>query len=128
MVQCRQDPPVVRGVSVIPDLRVCGAVKFDNGNIVPSRRAHRLGRRVYRLDGPRIAGREVCIHGCRIGSERCNFHAQHWIAGHDVHEATAIAMPYSKDPSSVDAVGIRQIGNQVLDKPDIVNERIRPTR
>jgi hypothetical protein len=116
------------GVAVVQDLRIGSAVKLNERNDIPARRAQWLDGRIDRFDGRWIAGRKVGVERSGIGGEGSNLDAQYWIAGHYVREATAIAVSYRKDSSGIDAIRLGEIGNQVLDKADIINIGVRSTR
>lgn len=116
------------GVAIVSYLSVGGSVKLDERYIGSAWRAKWLNRGVDRLDGRWITGCKVCVEGTRIGGESCYLNAQDWIASHHTSEATSIAVSYRKNASSVDAIGLREVRNQVFDESDIIDVRICPAR
>jgi hypothetical protein len=115
-------------VTVVFDLSICCAVELNYRDVVSARSADWLDRRVDWLDRPRITGREIRVHRSRIASKYCDLHTEHRIARHDVHKASSITVSNGEYSSRVDAISLREISNQILDKSNIIDVRICATR
>ena len=126
--QSRQDAAVVCSVTIVQDLSICRTVELNYGDVVPTRKAQWLNRCVDWLNRPRVASREIRVHRSRITSEHRNLDAEDWVAGHDVHEASAVTVPNCEYSSRVNAIGLRQIVDQIVDKPNVVDVRVCPSR